>query len=302
MRPQKLHNIAKSMNDKAKLATNILDQESLDHIISYINSQKNPDGGFKGRDGRSDLYYSLFGLECLEALGQPIDYSLLESFLLSYFEMEDLDYIHLVCLIRCLNRIPELPEKNHKLDILFQRVSKSRTDDGGYKLSPEDTYTSIYASFLSYLAHNECGIPFPKENLLFENIELSASKDGAFADQPGLRNGTTTVTAAVTILFNQYDKLETSTLSNWLMKQYTTHGGWKASPLAPIPDLLSTGTSLFALQALGIDLTDKKEQTFEFVETVWAENGGFCGHLFEEDPDTEYTFYGLLSLGILGEL
>ncbi len=290
------------MNDVAKHGSKILDNESLNHIISYIQSQQNSDGGFKGRDGRSDLYYTLFGLECMQALNQTIDYKKLESFLRPFYDNENLDFIHLICLVRSLNKIPQLKDKELKLKTLFNRVSKCRTDDGGYKLSKEDTHTSIYASFLSYIAHDECKIKFPNIDAMFDSLETSTTKDSAYADQPGLRNGTTTVTAAVSILLSQYDKLNDDTLINWLQKQYSPHGGFKASPLAPIPDLLSTGTSLFALHTLGIDLSKIKEQTFEFIETVWSDKGGFCGHLFEEEPDTEYTFYGLLSLGILGEL
>ena len=88
-------------------------------------------------------------------------------------------------------------------------------------------------------------------------------------------------------------------LINWVKSQYSPHGGFRASPLAPIPELLSTGTALFSLNYLGLDLSEMKEATFDFVETVWHENGGFCGHIFEEEPDTEYTFYGLLTLGVL---
>ncbi len=74
MNSLKLNNVAKSMNDVAKQGHNILDNESQNHIISYIQSQQNSDGGFKGRDGRSDLYYTVFGLECMQAFNLTIDY------------------------------------------------------------------------------------------------------------------------------------------------------------------------------------------------------------------------------------
>jgi len=40
-------------------------------VIQFLISQQNPDGGFQGRGGRSDLYYSLFGMLMMKAMEKP---------------------------------------------------------------------------------------------------------------------------------------------------------------------------------------------------------------------------------------
>ena len=70
-------------------------------------------------------------------------------------------------------------------------------------------------------------------------------------------------------------------------------------PTAPIPDLLSTATTLHALARLGKPLDDIKEPCLDFVDTLWTNHGSFYGHWADDQLDSEYTYYGLLALGHL---
>jgi hypothetical protein len=88
-------------------------------------------------------------------------------------------------------------------------------------------------------------------------------------------------------------------VGKWLALRRSKYGGFLATPNAPIPDLLSTATALFALQTLRYPLEKIKESCLTFIEEMWDDCGGFYGHIFDNTPDCEYTFYGLLSLGIL---
>lgn len=73
-----------------------------------------------------------------------------------------------------------------------------------------------------------------------------------------------------------------------------------AMPLAPIPDLLSTATSLHALACLDLSLSaSAKELCLNFLDSLWSAEGGFHGHWADDHLDVEYTFYGLLALGHL---
>ena len=51
----------------ARLAPKLLG-ESTELVRGFLSSQQNPDGGFKDRTGRSDLYYTVFGLDALLSL------------------------------------------------------------------------------------------------------------------------------------------------------------------------------------------------------------------------------------------
>ena len=50
-------------------ALDLLDEQGQEEVFQFLISQQNENGGFKDRGGRSDLYYSLFGMLSLEAWG-----------------------------------------------------------------------------------------------------------------------------------------------------------------------------------------------------------------------------------------
>ena len=55
----------------ARLAPKMLG-DSTELVRQFFVAQQNPDGGFRDRSGRSDLYYTVFGLEGLIALQMPL--------------------------------------------------------------------------------------------------------------------------------------------------------------------------------------------------------------------------------------
>src|SRR6266545_1923320 len=52
----------------ARLAPKILG-ESTELVRDFVLNQQNDDGGFRDRSGKSDLYYTVFGLDGLLAIG-----------------------------------------------------------------------------------------------------------------------------------------------------------------------------------------------------------------------------------------
>ena len=75
--------------------------ESADLVRNFLLSQQNPDGGFRDRDGQSDLYYTVFGMDALAVFHAEPDMRTAEQFLLKHEEGEGLDLVHLSCLCRC---------------------------------------------------------------------------------------------------------------------------------------------------------------------------------------------------------
>ena len=55
--------------------------DSIDVVKDFYRRHLNDDGGFAGRDGRSDLYYTVFGLEASLVLGAQIPYERVVSYL-----------------------------------------------------------------------------------------------------------------------------------------------------------------------------------------------------------------------------
>jgi hypothetical protein len=84
----------------------------------------------------------------------------------------------------------------------------------------------------------------------------------------------------------------------WLLARAHPEGGFCASEAAPMPDLLSTATALHALSGQKVSVAHLKEQTLDFLDTLWT-GKAFCGTWADDEPDCEYTYYGLLAMGHL---
>ena len=82
----------------------------------------------------------------------------------------------------------------------------------------------------------------------------------------------------------------------FLHDQQETSGGFAATKASPVPDLLSTATSLFMLSCYNVK---PKYPARDFIEAHWLDSGGFSATLLEDKSDVEYTFYGMLALGTI---
>jgi squalene-hopene/tetraprenyl-beta-curcumene cyclase len=124
--------------------------------------------------------------------------------------------------------------------------------------------------------------------------------------------GNTPSTAATQSLLHHFGLRPLDHISNlksqisdhpWLLNQLDDSGGFRAFPQAPIPDLLSTGTALFALSLLSpSDLrppTSDFSPSPSFIAERRGPSGGYTGHAFDTVEDVEYTYYALLALGSL---
>jgi prenyltransferase beta subunit len=111
----------------------------------------------------------------------------------------------------------------------------------------------------------------------------------------------TNSTAAALAVLGRLGRLRDLTgAGRWLLAQQHPLGGFRASPLAPLPDLLSTATALHVLAGIGMELGPLREPCLDFIDSLWSNRGSFHGHWADEQLDVEYTFYGLLALGHLG--
>ena len=84
----------------------------------------------------------------------------------------------------------------------------------------------------------------------------------------------------------------------WLLARSHPKGGFSATEDAPMPDLLSTATALHALSGQHVSVEHLKEQTLDFLDTLWT-GKAFCGNWADDEPDCEYTYYALLAMGHL---
>lgn len=277
-----------------------LQPAACEDIIDFAKSRQQPDGGFCGRDnGDSDLYYTIFGAGILECLGQRAALMSLRRYLKSFGVGEGLDLVHLACLTRLRARAMFRGGPKEQRKILFL-LETYRSADGGYHNSRQNaSHGTAYAAFLALLAYTETKLPVPNGGKLLDSLKKLRTSDGAYANEIDAVTGQTNATAATLLVQRNLGEPPHPKTVDWLMARHHPKGGFFASPTAPMPDLLSTATALFALQAVGASLDAIREPCMESVELLWHDEGGFCGHLADDTPDCEYTFYALLALGVL---
>jgi hypothetical protein len=86
--------------------------------------------------------------------------------------------------------------------------------------------------------------------------------------------------------------------SNILMQYFEKGKGFKVFPEQENADLLSTAVSLFALKKISADLRLVTPDCLDLVQQNY-DNGAFLSGDGDSSRDLEYTFYGLLTLGVL---
>jgi hypothetical protein len=86
-----------------------------------------------------------------------------------------------------------------------------------------------------------------------------------------------------------------------LLKSFACEtGGFKAFAHLNNADMLSTAVALFALNYAGCDLRLLKPICLDFTEQNFS-YGAFLSGDGDRTADVEYTFYGLLALGVLAD-
>ena len=285
----------------ARLGPKILG-ESAELVRGFFLRQQGADGGFPDRTGRSDLYYTVFGIEGLLALQAPLPAAGLETYLEAQGCGEKLDFVHLCCLARCRsalagNNPAALPEPWKSA--VASRVESFRSADGGYNVLPDQAAGTAYGCFLALAAYQDLGLPMPNPLGLVQCLKFLETTDGAWANERAIKIGATNSTAAAVTLLRQLSMPVHPAVGDWLIARHHPDGGFLAVPSAPLPDLLSTATALHALAGLQRDFSTIKERCLDFVDTLWTNEGGFHGHWGDDFLDCEYTYYGLLALGHL---
>lgn len=283
----------------ARLARSVLGDEACALVEDYVRSQQNPDGGFRDREGASDLYYTSFAIDVLAALQVALPEDSLARFLESKLAATgELDFVHLCCLARGLSALARRPPPASLAPVLAG-IERHRTPDGGYHQAEGAETGSAYASFLAYGAYSDHGLAFPDPAGAARSLESLRVAGGAWANDVDLPVPNLPATAAAVAVRRNLRLPVPPETPRWILDCWHPAGGFHPFPGAPMPDLLSTAVALHALDGLQAGFEDKKETALDFIDSLWTAAGGFHGTWDEEEFDLEYTYYGLLALGHL---
>ena len=270
--------------------------ESAGLVEEFLRSQMNDDGGFKGRSDDSDLYYTMFGIEAMRAVHPEFRFDFIADFLARFKgKLDEMDMVNLCCYIRCMADVTE----GFSFSEADRLTQKFATRGGGYNIERSAQRGTAYGCFLALGAFQDSGLDVSFDEGIIECIRSLKADDGGYANEYGMTSGSVPATAAaVSVLHYLGGEINDDTVE-WLLSQVSGDGGFRAVKNAPVSDLLSTATGLFALKLAGADISGLRERCLDFVDSLWDGKGGFCGSSFDRQSDCEYTFYGLVALGVL---
>jgi geranylgeranyl transferase type-2 subunit beta len=281
---------------------------------TYLCAAQNPDGGFSGREGESDLYYTGFGLRGLAVLDAltPDVCQRAAGFLRASLTQQAsvVDFFSLLyasLLVQTgggpdvfAGSPPDWPDR------VAATLETFRTSDGGYAKIPDSASGSTYHTFLVGLCYQLLGRSIPQPDAIVRFVASRRRDDGGYVEiAPMRRSGTNPTAAAVGLLQiveHEADGLTPEVragVTDCLTGMVSAEGGLRANARAPLADLLSTFTATWTLDQLGTLDSIDVVQALLYARSLERPNGGFHGGLWDDGCDVEYTFYGLGILALL---
>jgi geranylgeranyl transferase type-2 subunit beta len=281
---------------------------------AYLRSAQNADGGFSGREGGSDLYYTGFGLrglavlaslapEVCERAGQFLRGSLAQQ--AAVVDFFSLLYSCFLVQLGGVNVLADSP--TDWPDRVTALLETFRTSDGGYAKTAGHSNGSVYHSFLVALCYQLLDRPLPRPEDALRFVHSRRRDDGGYVEIAAMRRSGTNPTAAAVGLLQMLGTPDCPGLTaavpeavaTFMVAMVSPEGGLRGNSRAPVADLLSTFTGLWTLDRLAALDRIEGAAALDYVRALELPQGGFRGGLWDDRTDVEYTFYGLGSLALL---
>lgn len=276
----------------------------------YVLSRQLDDGGWPGREGESDIYYTSFALRSLAILGL-LDGALAErcaAFLRGRLHGQEtiVDLLSLVYSAKLIEAACGLDALEATRANWSQRLAdllaRLRRADGGYSKSLEGQVGSTYQTFLVLLCLELIEQPCPDAEAAYGFLLSQRQSDGGFLEiRVGKRSGTNPTAAAIGALrvLRRLDADVAEQAAEFFCERQTDEGGFQANTRIPLCDLLSTFTSCVTMADIDRLSDISLEGARQYAHSMQQLNGGFRGFEFDPADDVEYTFYGLGTLALL---
>lgn len=285
-------------------ALDVLDEQGQTEVFQFLKSQQNADGGFKDRGGRSDLYYSLFGMLLLKAMEtgdrrleieivhEPVERSSqlgtwnleLETKLKCFVERQSSSQVPGFIEQCCLALLQK--------ELRINRISRTKTLLRLTRSFWKERY-SINLSYRSFVLFLTLDAVLPFRGLLqrFSGKMLSRVEVNEHSPCSEI--------AAKVFLLKMLGK-DGSGEQQLLISFASESGGFRAFQHLEQADMLSTAVALFAIKNAGCDLRLLTPDCLDFIQHNFVD-GAFLSGDGDQTTDLEYTFYGLLALGTLAD-
>lgn len=278
-------------------ACSALSNDSCDAIKSFVKSKEIASGGFANKAGTPDVYYTFFGLLCSYVLDIKINNQ--HNVFLDKLCVDTLNLPDLAAYFQSRNLIKasSLPafERNSSLSLLSLFPRRSNNRDYALRRFAGQQRLTPYEIYMMMLG---CDLSDDKdfvERWIADDAPHFHTLLGGYTNVKEGVDPSLNATAATICILRGMNRDVNADIVQWLKDQQYPNGGFVATPGTAIPDLLSTATALMALHTC-----DERANydTADFVESHWRDDGGFAATFMDENTDVEYTFYGLLALGL----
>lgn len=277
----------------------------------FLLSQQTDKGGFKGREGDADLYYTGFAVRALAVSGgMDVECSrkvaeylrTIDPLTLGVIDL--LSWLYSALVVQTSDGTDLLRELPHDfVPHVIAGIEKNRTSDGGYAKSNEGALGSTYQSFMVALTYELLGQKLPRRNAMVQFLFDRQRDDGGFVEIAPMKRSGTNPTAAAVALLRQLSAIESDIADDvlgFLTDVVSTEGGFQANTRIPFADGLSTFTGLLTAQDLGRRDLMPPDKILDWVtNSLEMPTGGFRGASWDQQADVEYSFYGLGILGLL---
>ncbi|MGE5608678.1 MAG: prenyltransferase/squalene oxidase repeat-containing protein [Bacillota bacterium] len=280
-----------------------LGQGFVEAQVGFVVAHQQADGGFAGRLGGSDLYYTDFALRILTLLA-PQHPAIPRAG--QYLSRQDCIPRDLVECFSILNANRLLLRCNHAVVIhepaVRDRIGRYLLPFGGLTRTPGNPNISAYNTFLGALCYACMQMEMPLAPGAVQAVMDLRRPDLGFAEMPGQGCAQTNATAAAAGFLGLCDALSEdliAAITQYLASMQTPAGGLRAHAAVADGDLLSTFTGLLTLatfeQLNRVDVA----AVARFIRSTACSSGGFRACAMGDDPDIEYTYYGLGSLALM---
>jgi geranylgeranyl transferase type-2 subunit beta len=277
--------------------------------VCFVAACQQPDGGFRGRMGGSDEYYTDFALRTLAWLAP--DHAAFEraagyvarrtstprNVVAGFNLLNSQRLIEHHC-ARTAGRVLPALDRLQFTEWLYAHLLPS----GGFARFATDEQVSAYHTFLGALCFQMLGSEIPAGEDAVHAVEGLRREDGGYAELAGQAESQTSATAAAVAFLLMRDALSpdhAAQTARFLAAMQTDDGGLKPHAAARGGDLLSTFTGLLTLWGLGGLQPIDVAAVARFLRSTAQAGGGFLACYGDEVPDVEYTHYGVGTLALL---
>lgn len=283
------------------MGVSALGQAFKTHVSQFAAAQHTDEGGYRGRMGKSDLYYTDFGLRITSLLTvNPDSLASASRWVSSYSNprnvMECFNYLN-------IRRILSASGYSLPVDVdgLLAVLHRQQLPSGGYR-RPGGTEISAYHTFMAALCFEIMDMELPESSKAAFALQGLRRPDGGYCETSGEPFSQTNATAAAAACLTMCGAMtagDAASTVGYISQMQTTTGGLLAHQAAQEADLLSTFTGMVCL--FGIDDLNRLNlpSAARFIQSLLDNEGGFRASPSDNEPDVEYTYYGLGSLALL---